>query len=194
MTLALCDISTVKARIGVTDAVVDDLLTSIVNGVSAAIESYLDRKLETAERTEYHNIENPEAPLVLRSYPVTSISSLKSSATWAWDTTTAIDADDYEADSESGVLYVKQRLDRGKRAVQIVYTAGIGTTASDVVSGYPDLSIACEMQAVEEYLRKEAQGAVSLNLSDGGGTMNRSGLKLLPAVKERLAPYRRQLL
>lgn len=192
--LPLCEIASVKVRLDITDTDSDALLTTIVNGVSAAIESYLDRKLFAEERTEYHTVADPTGPILLRSYPITAIASVKNDTSWDWGNATALDATDYDFDSESGLLHIQGRLARGPRSVQVVYTAGLATSAADVESNYPNLSVACAMQSAEEFLRKEAQGDVSFNLSDGGGTMNRSALEMLPSVVQRLAPFRRVLL
>lgn len=191
--LALCELAAVKRRLSITDTANDAALTALIDSVSVAIERYLDRKLYSEERTEYYNVTNRRQEVVLRAYPVATIASVKNSASWDWDNVTAIAAAQYDADDESGLLYVKQNLAVGRRALQIVYTAGIGTTAAGVATAHPDLAIAAEMQVADEFVRRDSLGTVQFNLTDGGGTGYQSGVALLPGVRERLAPWRRRL-
>ena len=50
------------------------------------------------------------------------------------------------------------------------------------------------MQVVEEFQRRDSQGAVTYTLSEGGGAGQQQALKLLPSVREKLAPYKRRTL
>lgn len=189
--LDLCELATVKLRLGIDDTDKDTLLSGLISAVSRALEEHCNRSFFTEERTEYATVTNPEVPIILRAYPVTAIASIKNSPGWDWTTTDALDADDYDTDTEAGIVYFQSRLSRGPRALQVVYTAGIGTTAAEVASAFPDIASAAEMQVVEEYLRRDAQGPVTYSLSEGGGTGQTQALKLLPAVVQRLQHHRR---
>jgi hypothetical protein len=149
--LDLCELADVKARLDITDTSKDALLGDLITAVSRAIEQHCQREFYQESRTRVFDTRRKDEALALPAYPVSSITSVKTSTDF-----------DFSA-----------------------------TTASAVSSNYPDLAAAAQMQVVEEYMRKEAQGSVQYSLSDGGGALNREALKLLPAVRERLAYYRR---
>jgi uncharacterized phiE125 gp8 family phage protein len=189
--LDLCELADVKARLDITDSSKDALLGDIITAVSRAIEQHCQREFYQESRTRVFDTRRKDEALALPAYPVSSITSVKTSTDFDFSTATAIDSGDYDVDDETGLLFYLGAWPVGRRTVQVVYTGGIATTASAVSSNYPDLAAAAQMQVVEEYMRKEAQGSVQYSLSDGGGALNREALKLLPAVRERLAYYRR---
>ena len=194
--MTLLDLTTrakVKERLdlGSTDGDQDSLIEQVITAVSLAVERYCDREFYSESRTEYHHVDTRDQAVSLRAYPITSITSIKNDADWDWTNTTAETATNYDHDDASGLVYFLVNLEKGKRALQVVYTGGIETAAADVVSNYPDLADIVTTQAAYEVKRRDAQGAWSVNLSQGGGVMNTDAVRLLPGVKERLSSYRR---
>ena len=189
--LDLCELADVKARLDITDTSKDTILGDLITAVSRAIEQYTQREYYTESRTQVFNVRRPDEALSLKAYPVTSITSVKTSTDLDFSTADPVTSTDYDVSDDDGLLVYLGAWPTGRRTVQVVYTGGIATAAATVSTSYPDLANAAIMQVCEEYLRKEAQGALQYSLSDGGGVMNREPLALLPAVKERLAYYRR---
>jgi hypothetical protein len=192
--LSLCELASVKQRLNIDDTSRDTILGELIVSVSRSIEQWCNRDFYLEERTQEYSTASSTGPITLRAYPVASISSVKNTTSWDWANATALESDAYRASSDSGVLYFKGAIARGPLSLQVVYTGGLATSAADVASTYPDLAAAAEMQVVEEFQRRDSQGAVTYTLSEGGGAGQQQALKLLPSVREKLAPYKRRTL
>jgi len=189
--IALTTLARVKAQLGQPTSQTDDdaLIEQMIAAVSLRIERHLGRPVESAARTEYVDLCSGVDRYQLAAYPVASIASVKNSTTFAWASTTAkVEGTDYVVDPESGILRLLPASVwfAGPEAMQVVYTGGIAANTAAVTSStglYQDLALACEYQVSDEYRRRHG---LSVSGESGSDTV-----RLLPAVREMLEPYRR---
>jgi uncharacterized phiE125 gp8 family phage protein len=190
--MAIIDLTTaarVKALLSIDsdDTSPDAVLALLVTQVSARIERYIDRPVEVAARTEYHDVRYDTLGYQLAAWPVTSVASIKNSTTFAWASATAkVDGTDYTLDLSTGILRQITAWQAGPSALQVVYTAGIAANTAAVP---PDLADACEKQCAEEWMRRGAMMRTSS--SARGASESTSAVQLLPVVQEILRPWRR---
>jgi len=133
----------VKEYLGipVSDVSADASLREIIRQVSDDISQYLDRPLKTMARTELYDVLDNQRLLWLRAWPCKVLTGvpviqIKNDANYppAWSGVSALAyGDDYlVAEREDGLGRVEFRcfLWGGPQAVQVTYTAGLGTRPS----------------------------------------------------------------
>lgn len=180
----------VKTLLNITNTEHDDLLDLMVTAVSKRIENFIDRPLMLEARTEEYHVQPRAGTLFLRAAPVSSIATVISDSLWDFANGTTVSSDLYHVDSESGRLYMQFDLQPGHNAVQVVYTAGFATSTANLITDYPDIAMAADLQVVSQFRRRQApQG--SKRTSRGGSVEQESPLQFIPEVVETLAPYRR---
>lgn len=193
--MAIIDLTTtarVRALLGIPDddTSADTNVGRLITSVSARIERYLRRSVEVAARTEYFDCDVGIYQHSLAAFPVTSLTSVKNSQSYAWaDATAKVEGADFTLDSASGVITQLRYWLVGSRTVQVVYTGGLAANTAAILSTYPDLADACEKQVVEEHNRRGSMLRKSSSVS--GATEASESVTLLPIVREILAPYRR---
>lgn len=168
----------------------DAAIARLVTGVSRRIEQYLNRPVESAARTEYLDVAVDRCSYQLAASPVTTLTSVKNSATFAWaDVTAKTEGTDFVLDPQTGILRQLTYWVAGPEALQVVYTAGLAANTAAVLTDHPDLADACEKQVVEEWQRRLSLSRTSSAAS--GTTEAHAAVSLLAVVREALAPYRR---
>jgi hypothetical protein len=191
----------VKLLLGIPETEVgdDELLASLLEGVSATVEGALDRGVETKERTEYFNVDAGQQLLLVNSWPITSITSITENTgdrTFADDSadTTAVAATDYTFlpdEGGMGRVYMHSHvLTGGPRTVRIIYEGGMAETTDACVLAYPDLAQAVDLQSAFLFKRRNFLGVSGLG-TQGGSVSFLDKLELLPQVKDTIAGYRR---
>jgi len=141
----LCDLTAVKSRLEIPIDVekYDSPLSDLIRVASSEIESFLERNLTVGTYTEYFDVIDKRDIYLLKAYPVSSITSIKVSTTWEWDSTTAMASTGYKVKS-SGELYVNPvYLLSGPSALQVVYVGGLATNMQTLVANHRSLSDAC---------------------------------------------------
>lgn len=192
-------IARVKALLDITSSTHDAVLTTMVSAVSKRLEHFLDRKFLHESRTEYYNVRPRQNRLFLREYPVTAVTSVHLATDWEYGTATAIDSSDYHCTGDSGTLhfnhdlitnYLSSNYAYAPDAVKVVYSGGFSATTSALITAYPDIAMAADIQTVAMYRRRDTpQGN---NIRVGGGSISyEKPLALVPDVIETLTPYRR---
>ena len=137
--------------------------------------------------------------LFLRAYPVTAVSSIKLALDWDYATETAINADDYKFDAETGMVnflfypinnWKGNNMAAAPNVMQVVYTAGFAADTAALISAYGDIAYAADVQTVAMWRRRDSPQGASMNV--GGASINyEKPLALVPDVIEALTPYRR---
>jgi hypothetical protein len=80
------------------------------------------------------------------------------------------------------------------RYARVTYTSGLGATASAVVTSYPDIAYAAELQIRYQLQRRDSLGG-DINVGGGGAvSMTRSEFGLQRDVREILNGWRRHRL
>jgi len=142
---ALVDLDTMKNWLGIdllnTDF--DFKIELFINSASKKIETYLNRKLSKRQYTVRKDGVR-SAKIVLRHYPVGTVTSLSLSNDW--DFTETVDTANYIF-SEDGVITLRELVaGRGNANIQVVYEAGYVTPLSPIQTGEAlpsDIEMAC---------------------------------------------------
>jgi len=198
----LCTLADVKERLGLTVTDHDILLARIVLGIVSVFEGHCEHPLiqTAADVTEY--LSGRGTHLQLSRYPVISITSIKESWDWDFDSADALTANtDYRLvnDGVKGILY--RCYTTWPRdipdSVQAVYRGGYCPAGSAPGTGEISLPADLREAAIEQatllFKRRDDIGLSGVGF-DGGSISKFSKLELLPLVKEVLEKYRRHTL
>lgn len=196
MSIKLATLAQVKAMLSTSTGFPDDdLITTILEMTSGAIENYLGRELENpgTDRTEYFSGDGRRRVFPLRRFPLASITSVHEDEDRAYGTSTLISTDDYAAHLDAGLVEFEYPLDPGVRNVRIVYKGGY--TASSGVLPVPDgMKHACILQVAEVYRRRETMTIIGQSTDLGNVQMPVTWdvMDLTPGVKRLLDPFKAQ--
>jgi|CXWL01.1.fsa_nt_gi hypothetical protein len=163
---ALTTVARVKARMEITASTWDSLIAELINGATDFIEGECGgrRFKSTAYTNEVYDREKDQELMMLRNWPVTTLSAAQyrpgsiSSPSW-----TSINADDYQLveDGKFGVVEVNLEL-YGRNTVRFSYTAGYTIDFSTASGHLPyEISDFCERLAVWAFKRRNSDGKVS---------------------------------
>lgn len=192
----------VKDLLDITSTSHDTVLDRLVAVVSQRIENFIDRPLLSTARTEEYSIKPRQGMIFLRAYPLadqSSVGSLKVATDWDFAAATAVDADSYHADLDTGQIhmryypienYLGRNATIAPSVVQVTYTGGFATDTADLISNYPAIAYACEEQVVAMWRRRDDPAAGSVSIDQYSRKVE-APLKFLPDVVEALTPYRR---
>lgn len=178
----LTTIDRVKAMLLITGASADGLLTTIVAGVSARIQSAIGRTIiETAITAEKHSREHFSPELVLRRRPVTTVDAVRVDAV-------ALAASGYLVDDEAGILHRRYNgaardWEIGTLHLEVDYTAGYAVIPED-------LAHAATLQAAYTYQKRDSRIHERGELLDAGGSAQYLTGPWAPGVLDILAGWR----
>jgi len=168
----------------------DTLLGYLVTAISAQVEAYLDRYVESTSRTAYLDVEEGQRVFGLRGYPVTSVSSLRHDIDWTFASTDELATTDYTVLGDDGLLQIPAYdLAAGPRALKITYTGGMAASAAAFYAAYPDAELAVWYQAGYAFERRKF--LIDGSAAVAGSSVGFQAPELLAEVKELLRPYRR---
>ena len=200
MSIMLVPLATVKAFLEIDAAKTDydSLLVTIIKYVSGRFETFLNRKLQKAERTQYFDAGRTK--YFLEAFPIDSTASL----TVTLDDTTQTVNDDYWVWPTLGLLRFDYSTSYTEpRELSVTYTggyaitdtaigiSGISTVTETVLLEVPDdLAFACLLQTTFVFRRRKDIGLSSVSMPDG--SINTIfAAELLPEVKRILMTYRK---
>lgn len=173
--MALADLEAFKRRLGVAGNQQDEELQAVLDGVSAAVESWLQRKLLAADCTERHN-GNGKNRLVLRQYPVRQVYSVKINGR-------AVD----DWDNDDWLLIRQNGFSDGIRNICVNYRAGYDDIPADIAEAVLIIAV----QRMNELENKGVQSKSLAGESITFSTFAQSG-GMPPAAFEILQKYRRK--
>lgn len=189
ITTALTTLARVKAFKGIKVEDDDDLLNTLIMGVSKRIQTYLRRTiLQTATTAEKQSgTGKVGSPLILAEWPVFS-----SPVVVVRDVDSNVVATtDYVVEEATGLLI------KATSGVASAWTAGVQNFEVDYTAGFSsvpeDLALAATMQAVDVWhLSKPGSGRLGLNseILDAGGSASFRVGKWAPQVLDMIGPYR----
>ena len=187
----LTQLSSVKARLGVSDTADDALLTNLIKFASGRFERQCNRLFDRqADTTDEFSADRCE--LRVARYPIESVSAfhLKSDETEGWV-------------AQTGVEYLIRRaclislpfpLGDCSQLVRVTYTGGYvlpGTSPGAGQTALPDdLEQACVEQVAFWYQRRDQLGLITVP-SDGRTFYQLGQIDLLPNVRPVLTKYER---
>jgi len=189
----------VKARLGITNADVDDIIVGMTYAVTDLIEKHLGRRFkETTYTNEIFSGLNQSHPvdfLLLPNAPVTALTTFESnqgsltSPSWA-----AVDANSYYLDELlNGIQMVGGFLPRGHRNLRVTYTGGykidFDNFTDDALHTLPaDLSDFAERLCVKLYNKRSIEGQSTSNFAESNITWESL---ITTAEWALIAPYKR---
>jgi hypothetical protein len=168
----------------------DTWLAQAISAYSAEAERIMNRKLEAAERTIDFDVETAQRQtFLLDGIPVTEIGTVKNDSDREF-TDDALDSDDYYINTRTGVLVIDGVvLETGPGALRVVYTGGMGASASALAAAFPDVAQAVEMQVAYHHERLGSLGKTGESMA-GGGVNFMGPLAWLPAARKALLRHR----
>lgn len=131
--MSLTTLATVKAFKNITATEHDPELTRLITAVDAFLETYCNRVLEQTTVTEYHSARDGQTALRLRTYPVSSITSIHDDVDRVYGPDTLLPASDYVlTDSKAGIVQLDGvAFDEGLNNVKAVYVAGFAAGSKE---------------------------------------------------------------
>ncbi len=194
----ICTLADVKDRLGLTDTDHDTTIARVITGLESLFNSFTQRTLlvTAADITEYYSAEGPY--LQIDRYPIVSITSIKETLDYAFDSATALTVNtDYRLvkTGKNGVIYrMHIPWQSAADGVQVVYRAGYCPAGQSPSAGEfampADLREAAIEQASFIFKRRDDIGLASVGF-EGGSLQKFSAIKLLPMVEQVLKSYRR---
>lgn len=166
------------------DTTYDAFLTSLVNRSYKVLEAYIGHAIKSATYTEDYDGDSTNS-LLLKNYPIISITSIYDDVDRNFTASTLIPAADYVLDKEEGMVRLFQNTSAFKSGilnVRITYVAGYATIPADV-----------EMAGIAHvawmYRRANTEGTTAQTL---GGKSEQYEMSFLPEyLKQMLRPYRK---
>jgi uncharacterized phiE125 gp8 family phage protein len=131
---ALTTLARVKAMLGITGSTHDDVLTRLINAVSAYIEKYVGRGILARDHDAYYPSEHGDSFLI-PEFPINSVAALAIGTVGGTYTAygAADENDDWSCDYKVGILYVHStRFYTDVRGVHLQYNAGYAATPHDL--------------------------------------------------------------
>jgi len=192
----------IKDLLEITSTTHDTVLDRLIAVVSQRIESFIDRPLQSVERTEYYDLKPRQNVVFLRAYPLANqaaISEVKFATDWDYDTVASENSEDYQVDLNTGALhlnryvitsYLGQNNATAPLAVKVTYTGGFAADTTTLIANYPSIAYACEEQVIAMWRRRDEPMGKSTRIGDYGREVE-GVLRFLPDVVEALTPYRR---
>jgi len=147
----------------------DRLMRSMITSLSASVEKLLGRYVEETARTTYVDVETLGQRVVwLKGYPITTMSSIYEDASREYASGSLVSSTNYSSGTESlrlGRVEFDYNLRTGFEVLKVTYTGGMGTTAADFLTNFPELAIAIEKQIWFDWNHRDMVG---LDAIDGG--------------------------
>ena len=185
--MALCALADVKTYLGIGSASTDALLTSLINNVSAAIESYCSRTFLSQTYTETRNGSGANR-MYCNNAPITSVLSV---AVDGYAIPASFTPTTYGWVFDTSLIYIRQGtpysgspncFSKGVQNVQLVYVAGYATIPSD-------LAQACIEWVAYKFAKRDRIDRRSETLAQQTVGYDLSDMPL--SVKSALNQYRR---
>jgi len=174
----------------------DVLLGQMITSTSAAAEAYLDRVALIGTQTEYHDVEPGQVVWSLRGFPCTTFTTAHHDDDQAFATEALVDSDDYYNPTYGNGMVFRMRSpliggdpnDREIGSLKLVYTGGMAASAATMITSYPDVAMAVEIQVAHDYLRKLDLGTIGKDVTPRASAV--AGFWIDEALA-LLAPHRR---
>lgn len=164
----------VKEALVISGSGSDTFIAQAITAVSGDLERVMDRHAQQTARTETYAVKYTKNFLLLRGYPLDTGAALtvKVSQTLDFTDSDALTEDeDYTCDPVTGELRLLEEYEPRRNPysgmpiapiqVQVTYTGGMATNTAGIISAFPELAQACDMQVVHLFKRRSMPGATS---------------------------------
>lgn len=181
----------VKARLeNYTGTDDDTVLSEIITSVSSRAGVYLNRVVETAAQTEYHDLQTGREIIGLKGYPVSSSPAptvtIDSSRAFTGD---ALSTTSYYIEEATGLLFFESQQTAGRGACKVTYTGGMAADTSAFITAYPEITQAVDNQVALEWKRRRHVGVTTTGSGTGSRTL--ATQDLIESLRMTLDPHRR---
>src|SRR5687767_6902176 len=189
--MMLCQLATIKTRLGITDTTEDTLLTNFIEFASARFERETSRSLERAVSTT-EEFPADQTEILVARFPLESVSQfhLKQNETDGWVLQSDIDF----LIRRACVISLSAPLGTKYEQARVTFTGGYvlpGTTPGAGQTALPDdLEHACVEQVAYWYQNRHRLGLISIP-AEGRTFFNLAQIDLLPQVASVLKRYER---
>jgi len=181
----LVTLDEIKHHFGMTgsNADVDDELESISDRISKIFETYCDRTFDSDTYIEYYDGGGRDM-LVLKHYPIISITSIYDDSDWGWGASYLVDSDNYMIKNDREVVYKSGYVFYDYiQNVKVTYVAGYATIPDD-------LKHVCILEVLRSYKHRKDVDITSKSLEDGSVTY--TSKEFLPMTLAVLNKYTRR--
>lgn len=187
-TNSLVDLDTAREFLKVISEEDNGFVESLINRASAWANQYTGRLLKSRAITEYQDGPCGGDHIILRQFPVTSLTSVHDDPLRAFGASTQVAAGDIYLDAENGTVELLNGvvLSSGKASVKIVYTGGYAAASIPA-----DIQEAVLIYMGHTYRREHLDqkfGVSSETIGDRTTTYSKSDVP--DKSKTLLAPYR----
>jgi len=193
----LTQLSTLKARLAIadTDVTSDDLLTAVIEAVSARFDNETNRTLARSENATFE-FETDQQEISPPCYPIESVSKFETKVSEAegWVEKTGTDYLIRTTCTISLSNNLQPSTCNFQPLARVTYTGGYVLPGTDPAPGQtplpPDIEHACIEQSAAWFLTRDKVG-LEINWPKGGIYQRFSQLPLLPSVSAILKKYQR---
>lgn len=169
----------------------DDFLNFQINTVSGEFEEEMNRFVLSGSKTEVYDIVSEYQVTCLRSYPVTSITTIWNSWDRTYPTSSIVASTSYYVDLAKGLLsFPSYQLTCGAGVLKITYTGGMAANPEAFIAAYPSIAGACAMEVAARFQNRATLGKIAVTLQGGSVTVAQRHQFLTP-VMEVLERYTR---
>jgi len=151
--MALTTLARLKSHLQLvsTDTTKDVLFAETIERISAQIRDTAHRNFDQATLTEYHDGDGSQINLVLREFPVASVTTLHDDPDRAYGASTLIAAADYVVDLTAGIITLDGLVfAKGLQNIKVVYVGGYKVIPQD-------LELACLKLCAAEFIEQHGQ-------------------------------------
>lgn len=178
----------------VSDTTQDVLISQLITDVSARISRHIGWHLSAVARVETYMMRQHQNMLRLDAKPVSLMTAVKYSgsdlSTADWTAHTALATTAYSVNLAGGWIRFLTARTSDPGFCQVSYTAGFGVAASNVITDFPELSQACELQVKYLHERLSTLGG-DVTTGAGGGTQFNNAYMMHPEVRALLAMHKK---
>lgn len=176
----------------VADTSMDSAMSQWISDISARIGRFIGWHLSSATRTEVYELAKNRNVLRLDAKPLVGVTSIKSNPYEPsdWSTVAAFGTTTYTVNKAGGWIRFHRQLADEPNYVQVVYEGGFGAATANIISDFPELAQACELQV--KYLSERLSSiAGNVTTIPGAATQYSREYSLLAEVQRILEQHRR---
>jgi len=184
--MSLATLAEVKEFLGITGTSLDALIGHLITRMEKAISNYCNRVFEAANYIEqYDGAKFNGGVLILKNFPVISVTTLKEDSGRTFAAGTEIDSTDYVIYKEEGVIQLDDdEFEEGLQTVQVSYRAGYGPIPADLSQCCIDM-VSYKLEDRKTgggsiTSRRLADAAISYGTGGGGGAILIAGGVYVP--------------
>ena len=154
-----------------------------INAISKRVENITGRTFYARDITEYPK-GHGDNTIMLKEYPVNSITSLHLDADREFGDSTVVDSDDYHLEEDTGTITLfETTTTAGVKTIKVVYNAGFSTIPEDLQQAV--------IESIQYNMSRFNSGSVGFENLSGDGMSARGELNIPTSAWMVINQYRR---